>query len=95
MNDEAIADASLRKKRKGKEHAVARTGVGEVRKAAKESFAGPKKAIGETSKCWDLQKKVKVICLVFECHVSWFASDFFFETLSFMICMYGCYVVVI
>lgn len=51
VNDEAIADAYLRKKRKGKEHAVARTGVGEVRKAAKESFAGPKKAIGETSKC--------------------------------------------
>lgn len=71
MNDEAIANASLRKKRKGKEDAVAKAGVSEARKAAKEPVAGPKEAIDETSKCAEISgTKTKVIYLVFECHVS-------------------------
>lgn len=50
VNDDAIVNACLTKKHNGKEHTVAKPGVGEARKVVKELVAGPKKAIGETSK---------------------------------------------
>lgn len=44
MNDDAIANACLTKKRKGKEHAVAKPGVGDTMKVVKEPVGGPEKS---------------------------------------------------